>query len=38
LAKNFKPSFDNQKGRFGNDEEQNAVSAGYKHNPLLPIS
>ncbi|MEH6511870.1 MAG: TonB-dependent receptor [Maribacter arcticus] len=37
IGENFTASFDNQKGRFGNDEEQNAVSAGYKHHPLLPI-
>ena len=37
IGENFTASFDNQKGQFNNDEEQNAVSAGYKHHPLLPI-
>ena len=37
IGENFTASFDNQKGNFENDQEQNAVSAGYKHHPLLPI-
>ncbi len=37
IGENFTASFDNQKGDFNNDQEQNAVSAGYKHHPLLPI-
>lgn len=37
IGENFTASFDNQKGEFSNDQEQNAVSAGYKHHPLLPI-
>jgi len=37
IGENFTASFDNSKGNFNNDEEQNAVSAGYKHHPLLPI-
>ncbi|MEX0275565.1 MAG: SusC/RagA family TonB-linked outer membrane protein, partial [Flavobacteriaceae bacterium] len=37
IGENFTASFDNEKGDLNNDEEQNAVSAGYKHHPLLPI-
>lgn len=37
IGENFTVSFDNQKGNFQNDEEQNAVSSSYKHHPLLPI-
>ena len=37
IGENFTASFDTQKGNYGNDQEQNAVSAGYKHHPLLPI-
>ncbi|SNR67494.1 TonB-linked outer membrane protein, SusC/RagA family [Maribacter sedimenticola] len=37
IGENFTASFDNTKGQYQNDEEQNAVSAGYKHHPLLPI-
>ena len=37
IGENFTVSFDNSKGNFDNDQEQNAVSAGYKHHPLLPI-
>ncbi|NJB71937.1 TonB-linked SusC/RagA family outer membrane protein [Saonia flava] len=37
IGENFTASFDNLKGEFNNDEEQNAVSASYKHHPLLPI-
>lgn len=37
IGENFTASFSNKKGDYGNDEEQNAVSAGYKHHPLLPI-
>ena len=37
IGENFTASFDNTKGQFGNDQEQNAVSAGYKHHPLLPV-
>ncbi|MEM7381882.1 MAG: TonB-dependent receptor, partial [Bacteroidota bacterium] len=37
IGENFTASFDNEKGDFNNDEEQNTVSAAYKHHPLLPI-
>ncbi|KAA2218657.1 MULTISPECIES: SusC/RagA family TonB-linked outer membrane protein [Maribacter] len=37
IGENFTASFDNQKGNFQNDQEQNAVSAAYKHHPLLPV-
>ena len=28
---------DNRKGQFDQNSEQNAVSASYKHHPLLPV-
>ena len=37
VGENLTVNFDNRKGGFGNDEEQNAVSGSYKHHPLLPI-
>ncbi len=37
VGENFTASFDNQKGTFNNDQEQNTVSGAYKHHPLLPI-
>ncbi len=37
VGENFTVSFDNRKGGFGNNDEQNAVSGSYKHHPLLPI-
>jgi TonB-linked SusC/RagA family outer membrane protein len=37
IGENFTASFDNEKGDFNNDQEQNTVSAAYKHHPLLPI-
>lgn len=37
VGENLSVNFDNRKGGFGNDEEQNAVSGSYKHHPLLPI-
>ncbi len=37
IGENLSVSFDNRKGGFGNNEEQNAVSGSYKHHPLLPI-
>lgn len=37
IGENFTVSFDNRKGGFGNNQEQNAVSGSYKHHPLLPI-
>ncbi|MEK6155310.1 TonB-dependent receptor [Flavobacteriaceae bacterium 3-367] len=37
LGENFTVSFDNQKGTFNNDQEQNTVSGAYKHHPLLPV-
>ncbi|WP_373073785.1 SusC/RagA family TonB-linked outer membrane protein [Zeaxanthinibacter enoshimensis] len=37
VGENFTVSFDNRKGGFGNNEEQNAVSGSYKHHPLLPV-
>ena len=37
VGENFTVSFDNRKGGFNNNEEQNAVSGSYKHHPLLPI-
>ncbi len=37
VGENFTVSFDNRKGGYGNNEEQNAVSGSYKHHPLLPI-
>ena len=37
IGENFTVSFDNRKGGFGNNEEQNAVSSSYKQHPLLPV-
>ncbi|QYH37566.1 TonB-dependent receptor [Algoriphagus sp. NBT04N3] len=37
IGENLSVTFDNRKGGFGNQEEQNAVSGSYKHHPLLPI-
>jgi len=37
VGENLAVSFDNRKGGFGNNQEQNAVSGSYKHHPLLPI-
>jgi len=37
IGENFTISLDNRKGGYGNDGEQNAVSASYKHHPLLPV-
>ncbi|UBM61020.1 TonB-dependent receptor [Marinilongibacter aquaticus] len=37
IGENLSVSYDNRKGGFGNDQEQNAVSGSYKHHPLLPI-
>ena len=37
IGENLAVSFDNRKGGFGNNDEQNAVSGSYKHHPLLPI-
>jgi TonB-dependent starch-binding outer membrane protein SusC len=37
IGENLSVSFDNRKGGFGNNQEQNAVSGSYKHHPLLPI-
>src|SRR6056300_278234 len=37
IGENFTVSLDNRKGGYGNDGEQNAVSAAYKHHPLLPV-
>lgn len=37
VGENFTVSFDNRKGGFGNDNEQNTVSGSYKHHPLLPV-
>ena len=37
IGENFTLSMDNRKGGFGNNSEQNAVSAAYKHHPLLPV-
>ena len=37
IGENFTVSFDNRKGGFGNNQEQNAVSGSYKHHPLLPV-
>ncbi len=37
IGENLTVSFDNRKGGFNNDEEQNTVSGAYKHHPLLPI-
>ena len=37
IGENLSVTFDNTKGGFGNQEEQNAVSGAYKHHPLLPV-
>ena len=37
IGENFTLSLDNRKGGYSNNVEQNAVSASYKHHPLLPI-
>jgi TonB-linked SusC/RagA family outer membrane protein len=37
VGENLAVSFDNRKGGFGNNQEQNAVSGSYKHHPLLPV-
>ena len=37
VGENFTVSFDNRRGGFGNNQEQNAVSGSYKHHPLLPV-
>ena len=37
IGENFTVAFDNRKGGFANNEEQNAVSGSYKHHPLLPV-
>jgi TonB-linked SusC/RagA family outer membrane protein len=37
VGENLAVSFDNRKGGFGNNDEQNAVSGSYKHHPLLPV-
>lgn len=37
IGENFTVSFDNRKGVFNNNDEQNAVSGAYKHHPLLPV-
>jgi TonB-dependent starch-binding outer membrane protein SusC len=37
VGENLSVSFDNRKGGFGNQDEQNAVSGAYKHHPLLPV-
>ncbi|MFH6604547.1 SusC/RagA family TonB-linked outer membrane protein [Maribacter algicola] len=37
IGENLTVSFDNRKGGFSNDSEQNTVSGAYKHHPLLPI-
>lgn len=37
IGENLSVSFDNRKGGFGNQNEQNAVSGAYKHHPLLPV-
>ena len=36
IGENFTLSLDNRFGGYGNDGEQNAISGGYKHYPLLP--
>jgi TonB-dependent starch-binding outer membrane protein SusC len=36
IGENFTLSLDNRFGGYGNDGEQNAISGGYKHHPLLP--
>ena len=36
IGENFTLSLDNRFGGYGNDVEQNAISGGYKHHPLLP--
>ena len=36
IGENFTLSLDNRFGGYGNDSEQNAISGGYKHHPLLP--
>ncbi|WP_086543097.1 SusC/RagA family TonB-linked outer membrane protein [Algoriphagus antarcticus] len=37
VGENLSVTFDNRKGGFGNQDEQNAVSGSYKHHPLLPV-
>ena len=37
IGENLSVTFDNRKGGFGNQQEQNAVSGAYKHHPLLPV-
>ncbi|MDO9554383.1 MULTISPECIES: SusC/RagA family TonB-linked outer membrane protein [Rhodonellum] len=37
IGENLSVTFDNRKGGFGNQDEQNAVSGAYKHHPLLPV-
>ena len=37
IGENFTLSMDNRKGQFDQNSEQNAVSASYKHHPLLPV-
>lgn len=37
IGENFTVSFDNTKGAYQNNAEQNPVSGAYKHHPLLPI-
>lgn len=37
IGENLTVSFDNRKGGFVNDQEQNTVSGAYKHHPLLPV-
>ncbi|PCJ98002.1 MAG: SusC/RagA family protein [Flavobacteriaceae bacterium] len=37
IGENLSINFDNRKGGFNNDEEQNTVSGAYKHHPLLPV-
>ena len=37
VGENLSVTFDNRKGGFGNQEEQNAVSGAIKHHPLLPV-
>jgi TonB-linked SusC/RagA family outer membrane protein len=37
VGENLSVTFDNRKGGFANQQEQNAVSGAYKHHPLLPV-
>ncbi|MFC4872488.1 SusC/RagA family TonB-linked outer membrane protein [Negadavirga shengliensis] len=37
IGENLTASFDNRKGGFGNNQEQNAVFSSYLQHPLLPV-